>query len=317
MIRPLALFVTLTACAMTAVAAWDRGGTIIDRALLVSMCVVIVLAVHLIPALSRRPVAWLVWSVCLLCAVYGHLTFLTHASLRAAEAHAQQSALAIGTERQIQSAREALDEIKARPVATVAAQLAQEGDRRMRAALRAELAEGKRAENLRDDLAQFEAVYTAVRVTGATDPVTERLAVVTGWTVSGVSVVIGMTFAMLLELIGTLLWFEALRPSKAAAEPTQGDDTKAVTDPITEQVTAVTAAILAQECRLSVTSIREFLGYGHRVRWINSPPAGTQMVNQGETVTVVDIGKAGMLNCTRKIDGGQVLVFPWDLKLPA
>lgn len=262
MIRILALFVTLTASAMAAVAAWDRGGTIIDKALLVSMCVVIVLAVHLIPALSRRPVAWLVWSVCLLCAVYGHLTFLTHASLRAAEAHAQQSALAIGTERQIQSAREALDEIKARPVATVAAQLAQEGDRRMRAALRAELAEGKRAEALRDDLAQFEAVSTAVRVTGATDPVTERLAVVTGWTESGVSVVIGMTFAMLLELIGALLWFEALRPSKAATEPTQGDDSKAVTDPITEQVTAVTAAILAQECRLSVTSIREFLGCG-------------------------------------------------------
>ena len=55
--------------------------------------------------------------------------------------------------------------------------------------------------------------------------------------------------------------------------------------------------------------------YGHRVRWINSPPAGTRMVHQGEAVTVVGLGKAGMLDCTRKIDSGQVLAFPWELKL--
>ena len=69
MIKPIALFVTLTAAAMASVAAWDRGGTGIDKGLLVAMCVVIVLAVHLIPALSRRPIAWAVWTGCLLCAI--------------------------------------------------------------------------------------------------------------------------------------------------------------------------------------------------------------------------------------------------------
>lgn len=57
-------------------------------------------------------------------------------------------------------------------------------------------------------------------------------------------------------------------------------------------------------------------GSGHRISWRNSPPAGTQMVNHGEPVTVDEIGMAGMVACTRKSDGFQSLVFPWDLKLP-
>jgi hypothetical protein len=240
MIKLLAIFVTMTAGAMASVAAWDRGGTLLDKVLLVSMSAAIVLAVHLLPALSRRPSTWAIWAGCLLCAIYGHLTFLTHASLRAGDVRSQQSTLTVGTERQIESAREALAEIKARPVATVAAQLAQESDRRVRAALRTEIAEGKRAQELRDDLARFEAVSTGAQVNGAADPVTARLATVMGWTESGVAVAIGLTFSLLLELIGALLWFEALKPI----------------DP----VTAVTNAIKAGEIKPTVADIREFLG---------------------------------------------------------
>ncbi len=265
MIRILALFVTLTAAAMTAVAAWDRGGTGIDKALLVSLSVVIVLTVHLLPALSRRPIAWLVWSVCLLCAIYGHLTFLTHASLRAADARAQQSALAVRIERQISTAREALDEIKARPMATVAAELAQESDRRVRAALRAEITEGQRAARLRDDLAHFEEESKVVQVDGASDPVTARLATVTGWTESAVSVVIGPSFSILLELIGALLWFEALRPRTASQSPAVADESPlphGITETATDPVTQVTDAIKAGRCEPTVAGIRGFLKCG-------------------------------------------------------
>lgn len=58
-------------------------------------------------------------------------------------------------------------------------------------------------------------------------------------------------------------------------------------------------------------------GYGHRVRWINPPPSGLKLMLCGEPVTVDEIGKAGMIACTRKSDEVQVLVFPWDFKLPA
>jgi len=265
MIKLLAVFVTITAAAMTAVAAWDRGGTGIDKALLVALSVVIVLAVHLLPALSRRPVAWLVWSVCLLCAIYGHLTFLTHASLRAADTHAQQSALSRHIDRQIATAHAALDEIKARPMATVAAELAQESDRRVRAALRAEIAEGQRAARLRDDLARFEEESKVVQVDGASDPVTTRLSAVTGWTESAVSVVIGLSFSILLELIGALLWFEALRPRMASQSPAVADEgplTQSITEDATDPVTKVTDAIKAGRCEPTVAGIRGFLKCG-------------------------------------------------------
>lgn len=263
MIKSIALFVTLTAAAMASVAAWDRGGTGIDKGLLVAMSVVIVLAVHLIPALSRRPVAWAVWAGCLLCAIYGHLTFLTHATLRAGEARAQQSALTVGTERQIQSRREALAEIQARPVATVAAQLAQESDRRVRAALRAEIAEGKRAEAIRDDLARLEAVSTGAQVSGSSDPVTANLSTVTGWSESGVSVAIGLAFSFLMEVFGAFMWVKALRTPAPETKHEEIEPVtvaqEAVTTSATDQITQVIEAIRTGKCKPKVEDIRLFL----------------------------------------------------------
>jgi hypothetical protein len=246
----LAALVTLTAASMTAVAAADRGGTDLDKALLIAMSVVIVLTVHLLPALSKRFVSWIVWGCCLVCAIYGHLTFLTHASLRAAESRAQQSALVMGTERQIEATKAALASIKARPMVMVAEALAVTEDKRERATLRLELAEGKRAEALREELVRLSATATQAQVTGATDPVTSRLAGVMGVTDSTVTVVVGMTFAILLELIGTLLWYEALRHNVVV-----GDENP---DPENE-VTVLKAAISEGKCRETVASIRSFL----------------------------------------------------------
>jgi hypothetical protein len=233
---------------MTAIAAWDRGGTVIDKAVLVAMSVVIVAAVHLLPAMSKRPAVWAVWFVCLFGAIYGHLTFFTNASLRAADQRAQQSVLAIGTQKQIETIREALDQIKARPVAVVAAQLAQTDDKRERAALRDEIKDAKRSQVLLDELARLQAVSTTAQV-GVTDPVMARLATVTGLNESQVAIAIGVFFSILLELIGALLWLEAARR----------DVTQPVT-PVTDTVTALRIAITAGECRATVASIRTFLG---------------------------------------------------------
>lgn len=238
-IKALATFVTIVAALMTAVAAWDRGGTPLDKGLLVAMSVVIVLAVHLLPAISRRPSAWLVWTGCLLCAVYGHLTFLTHASQRASESLAQQSVLKVGTERQFDLTKEALAQIKARPVAEVAAELAVTQDKRARAALTVEIAAGKKAEKLREDLVRLSAVSTEAQVNGSVDPVTQKLAELFESSQGAVSVVIGLTFAMLLELIGALLWVEALRPSAKNAEKVS-DVTLPVTRPTVVSDTPVT-----------------------------------------------------------------------------
>jgi hypothetical protein len=267
---------------MTAVAAWDRGGTMVDRTILVAMSVVIVLAVHLLPALSRRPASWLVWMGCLLCAIYGHLTFFTHASLRAGDKLAQQSSLAVSTDRQIEAARDALAAIKARPVATVAAELATSTVRRERAALREELAEGKRAETIRENLVLLSGVSTTALVSGAADPVTARLSIATGWSESAVAVAVGMTFSILLELIGALVWYEALRPSTVTQIeiPHETADVTPVTNHVTNlknsnvvnhvtqpetysnsnDVTILKRAIQLGKCKGTVRDIQKFFG---------------------------------------------------------
>jgi hypothetical protein len=240
----LAIFVTITSISMTAVAAWDRGGTLLDKSLLVSMSVVIVLAVHLLPSISRRPFTWLIWSGCLACAIYGHLTFLTHASLRSGENLAKQSALNVGIDNQIKTVNVALEQIKARPVTEVIFQLAQTNAKRERAALREEIAEGKKAETLRNELIRLSQVSTTAKINGATDPVTAKLSQVFGLSEGVISVAIGLTFSILIELVGTLIWYEALRPAAK-----KSDEEKAVTTAmtqskeITQNITGVTPDI--------------------------------------------------------------------------
>ncbi len=286
--KHVAAFVTLTAACMAAVAAWERGGTLLDRVLLVSMSAIIVVAVHLLPALSRRWIVWPVWMGCLLCAMYGHLTFLIHASVHAEEIRAQHSDLTVGTGRQIEVTRESLARINARPVATVAAELAVTRDRRRRLALRAEIAEGRRAEALDDELVKLSGISTVARSARETDPVTASLAEVTRYSDGAVAIVIGMTFSVLIELVGALLWYEVLRrPDRGEAQPrnamtadvTEGvtytDEavtrfikteapvsaaTSAVTTELSGQVVPVINAIKIGECRPTVAGIRKYLG---------------------------------------------------------
>ena len=207
----LASFVTLAACIMAGVAAWDRGGNWLDRSLLASISVIIVLSVHLLPSMSKRWVGWVVWAGCLLCAIYGHLTFLVHSNERALQQFSENSSLSVGTEKQIVATKAALSEIQARPMSVVASELADAKERRVRAALNIELEQSKRAQQLRDELRKLEAASTESKVKGEVDPVTQKLAETIGVSESSISVVMGLTISLLVELIGSVLWFEVLR----------------------------------------------------------------------------------------------------------
>lgn len=251
MTKSLALFVTLVAVLMTAVAAWDRGGNELDRALLVAISIVIIIAVHLLPAITRRPVALLVWFGCLLCAIYGHLTFLTHANLRAGDIRAQQSTQVASTERQIRAIETALSQIQARPVALVAAELAKTDRLRDRGALRAEIAEGERAEALRDDLVRLYGIAATVESAEAKDPVIAHIATATGLNEGEIVTGIGLLFSLLIELVGVLLWNEALR--RRYSGNTVNDDTE-------DEMTELQTAIANGNCRVTVADIRTFLG---------------------------------------------------------
>jgi len=250
---PLAAFTTLTAVSMAALAAWDRGGNVIDRALLVALSVAICAGTHLIPALSKRRIARLLWVGCLLGTVYSHLVFFTYASLHAGEVRAQQSAQVTGTARQIEAAREALAAITARPVSVIASDLAATQGARQRSALRLELAEAQRAAVLRDELVRLSGAAMTAEVTASSDPVTERIAAITGSSAASIGLVTGLAFSILLELVGALLWVEALRPSEApaVAMPQPADE-----DPVAN----LRAAIESGKVKATVAGIRAFLG---------------------------------------------------------
>lgn len=253
----LASLATLTAASMAAVAAWDRGGTWEDKALLIALSVSIVAAVHLLPAISRRPAMWLLWAGCLLGTMYGHLTFFTHASLRAASERASHTARAEGTAKQINAAQDALSAITARPVAEVAAQLASTGGWRERSALRAELTEAKRAATLRDELVRLQGMETEAEATGEMDPVISRLAAVTSSTEASISLAVGLGFSLLLELVGALLWWEALRKPEVAAGIA---NTQTITEPKPDEFADMRAAIDAGTLKPTVSGIRVYLG---------------------------------------------------------
>ena len=255
MLRLLAGFTTLTALAMAAAAAWDRGGTALDRALLVAMAVTICAGAHLLLALSRRRVAWLLWSACLLGTIYGHLTFFTHAALRAGVVRAQHSEQVADVARQIETTREALAGIKARPVGTVAAELSRTKSERRREALTEELGEAKRAARLLDGLVGTTAAVGETRRAELADPVMSRLAVVTGSSEAGIALAVGIGFAILLELTGAFLWVEALKPRAQSAQDRPDAGRR---DPLADLREAVAAGL----CKPTVAGIRVFLGCG-------------------------------------------------------
>ena len=262
---PLAVLITITAVLTSIVAAIHRGGTFIEQILLIAISMVMVLAVHFLPAISRRLPAWILWFGCLLCAIFGHLTFLTHSTSNASQIRVQQSVQVQSTQKQIEAVREALGTISARPVSVVAAEIGETGDWKRLVALREELKQAKRADGLRDELVRLSAVTTDAVVAGAADPVIGRIAAITGWSEAGVTISIGMLFSILLELTGAFLWFETLKRQQSQIQAVTLPVTT-VTESVTTQVTHVSGdlsrllgAIQSGQCHTTVASIRTFL----------------------------------------------------------
>jgi len=253
----LAIAITLTAMAMASVAAWDRGGTWVDRVLLVALSVVICAGTHLIPALSKRKLAWLLWTGCFLATVYSQLSFLTHASIRAGGDRAQHSVQVQGAEQQIEAVRGALAGIVARPVAVVASEITITESWSKRNALKLELTEARRAAALRDELVKLASATTSAKVMNAPDPVTNRIASVTGSSEASISLLIGLGLSILMELVGVMLWCEVLRlpadtPAVVSAQATSENN----------PVDDLKAAIQSGQCKPTVASIRGYLGCG-------------------------------------------------------
>jgi hypothetical protein len=211
----LAFAVLLVAVGMAAVSAWGIGFDLVDKALMIALAVAVVTAVHLLPALCKSRAVWPLWLACFVVAVHGHAGFLLQAGEKVATARHAPQAQALQDQRE--AIGQALANIKARPVAVVAAQLARDQGPERRQALQVELMESQKAAALRDELvtlAQKRADDAGNG--GVTDPVTRGISGVTGLSVQAVTLTVAMVTAALLELVGVVLWRAALRPELVA-----------------------------------------------------------------------------------------------------
>jgi len=239
---------------MSAVAALDRGSTAVDKTLLIAISVAICTGSHLIPSISKTKLAWLLWVLFMVGAVYSHITFFSFAKLRANDERSQYSIQRSGVEREIEVTRLALERIEARPVATVASELAVTKGWSRRNALEEELTEARRATMLQAELIKLTSKATEAEVTGSEDIVTSRIAKVTGSNQDSIELVIASTFSILIELLGAFLWREVLtrkEESPALESPMKSDANSHV-----DLENAIATGIV----KPTVKGIRTFLG---------------------------------------------------------
>jgi hypothetical protein len=277
---------TATAICMSVLAGWQRGGDLPERLVWVAIGVVLVVGAHLLPTLCRfspwlvRGVGGLLWVACMATACYGHVTFFVLAQQHVGERRASsvpavsnsvptgRSLTAIMTDRATVIRQLAVADslrcerdcplLRVRRVA-LAARLD---------ALNAEAEDVRRQQEVDDRRIEQRDALTA-------DPVTAKLAVVVGTTISRVDLLSGLAFAAVLEGVACLLWSLALRPpeSTVAVPPVSGTTGSGhacvtpghgfVTAPVTPadtEIARLARDVAAGKVRATVSDIRCHLG---------------------------------------------------------
>ncbi|MCX4146908.1 MULTISPECIES: hypothetical protein [Paraburkholderia] len=226
----LAVGATSTALSLSVLAGWQRGGSLPERVVWVSVGVVLLISAHLLPALIReapfvvRSTGSLLWVTCLATACYGHAQFFLFAQQHAGERRAS-TVTAVGIAEPGRSLTVVMSER-----ATVTRQLA--FARAQRCARDCPVLEARRMtlaakldalDGERDDIRRSQAEndwVTAKRDALRADPVTPRLAALLGTTTARVDLLSGLAFAAVLEGVACLLWTVALRSSPLPAQAT-------------------------------------------------------------------------------------------------
>lgn len=216
---------TATALSLSVLAGWQRGGSLPERVAWIAIGVVLVVGAHLLPALIRdapipvRTIGSLLWLACLATACYGHTVFFVLAQEHAGERRAS-TAIATGFAQTGRSLTVVMSER-----ATLTRQLA--FARAQRCAHYCPALEARRTtlgamldalDAEADDIRRQQVVddrVTALHDSLLADPVTSRLAALLGTTTARVDLLVGLTFAAVLEGVACLLWTASLRPPRA------------------------------------------------------------------------------------------------------
>lgn len=220
-----AMATTGLAVALAVASAGTRAASPHAVVLLAALSASIVLATHLAPALLRsvpRLVLWSVWSLCLAGALWAHASFLAATAAEAGAARLASSPAAAARAAQRADIERTLEQIKVRPAGQILRQLSWTRDDAQRSALQAELAEAQRAAHFREQLISLSAGTAAAAASVTADPVTSVLADSLAVSRDAVQLAVSLLLALLLEVIGMLLWREVLA-TKKDAQPVRAD----------------------------------------------------------------------------------------------
>ena len=265
----IAVLITLTAIAMTAAAALDRGGTALDKTLLVMMAIMTALLAHLLPALTKNKLAMVVWAGCLLATIYGHMTFFTNASVRAGESRAQSSLISTDITQQINAATKERDSIVTRPVTLLAHELAASERYRDRLMLKKEMGEAERRIEINKQIDTLQNELKKEHVTTGNDRVTMLISVVTQGNGAVITLALGMFMAILVEMSGAILWYEILNqtpePKESQSAFATSEDARSIElrKGIGEEESdfeRLKSAVDAGLCKPTVAAIRVYMG---------------------------------------------------------
>ncbi|MFM0335030.1 hypothetical protein [Paraburkholderia fungorum] len=283
----LAVAATATAICMSLLAGWQRGGELPERLVWVAIGVVLVIGAHLLPALCRsspwsvRGVGGLLWVACMATACFGHATFFVLAQQHAGERRASSLVPAVSYAVPAGRSLTAIMNDRASVVRQLAIADSQrcERDCPMLKVRRVELAARLDALNAEADDVRRQQTADDRRIEQrdalTADPVTAKLAVILGTTVSGVDVLSGLALAVVLEGVACLLWSLTLRPPQSVVvTPSVIDATSPGHDPVTPgrgvvdmpvtlaetEVMTLAREVAAGTVRATVSDIRRHLG---------------------------------------------------------
>lgn len=238
---------TAIGIAMAAAGSIERAGSPVDVALVVAMSVMVTAAAHLLPALVRSLASRVLWLACITLTIYSHAAFFTAAAHRAGSIRAD----AVQTDTRTAALRDQLAALPAQSAAAAADALA--ATRSRAAALGAALARceartpgrctsasaaaagaiaraeaaaialqaAQHADTLRAQLTSAAGTLDDRRTAAATDPVSAQLGAITGLQPDTLQTAVSVLGAVVVDLLGALLWSQSLSPMEITANATK------------------------------------------------------------------------------------------------
>lgn len=320
----LALGATGTSAWISIVAGIERGGTSAERVAWAAVALVVLLAAHLLPALTRgEPLliklpAMALWLVCLVGTGYGHATFFLSAQQHAGA----QRASAIDTARpnvQLPAEPGRPRDVVARDQARVTQLLANARAescvarcaqlRARREALAAQLTAlgveaemAQRREQAADRVEADRQLTLARQDKARIDPVTSRVAQVFALSRDSIDLAIALLFGLLLECVACLGWLQGL-PRGASPSSIDRRDDVVTSDSL---VMASHAVVASGTEHIESPNTDEVASHGSALSGPTCAPAADEMpivdlpttVNESEALALANAIAAGRVRPT-------------------